>query len=188
MVLERRQFWLKWNRRLHRDIGYLLTGLIFVYALSGIALNHVDQWNPDFILIRDTLKIPFPVSLPLSSGTIGALSQLVNEEKPRFVDYPMPDQVKLYFSNASLHLRLKEGIGIYEAIRKRPFFYHFNLLHRNEVEKWKWIADLFAIGLIVVNLTGLLILKGKYGFLRYGWRLVLAGSLVPFLFLLMNGM
>jgi len=58
-----------------------------------------------------------------------------NEEKPRFVDYPMPDQVKLYFSNASLHLRLKEGIGIYEAIRKRPFFYHFNLLHRNEVEK-----------------------------------------------------
>jgi hypothetical protein len=35
---------IKWRptlRALHRDFGYLAVGLTFVYALSGLAVNHI---------------------------------------------------------------------------------------------------------------------------------------------------
>ncbi len=45
------------NSELHRDIGYFLSGLIFVYCLSGIALNHVNDWNPDFVIHKRTITL-----------------------------------------------------------------------------------------------------------------------------------
>ncbi|MDZ7764514.1 MAG: hypothetical protein U5K00_08820 [Melioribacteraceae bacterium] len=47
----------KWIRILHRDIGYLSVGLIIVYGISGIAVNHVDIWNPNYIIEKDSLSI-----------------------------------------------------------------------------------------------------------------------------------
>ena len=32
--------WRAWLRAFHRDIGYVAVGLTFIYALSGIAVNH----------------------------------------------------------------------------------------------------------------------------------------------------
>jgi len=40
--------WRKWNRLIHRDLGYLCVGLTVVYAVSGLAVNHVRDWNPNF--------------------------------------------------------------------------------------------------------------------------------------------
>ena len=38
----------KWNNILHRDIGYLIFGLTIVYGISGIAVNHIQDWNPNY--------------------------------------------------------------------------------------------------------------------------------------------
>lgn len=38
--------WRVWLRTLHRDAGFLAVGLTFVYALSGLAVNHLTDW-PD---------------------------------------------------------------------------------------------------------------------------------------------
>ena len=40
--------WRKWNRLIHRDLGYLCAGLTVVYAVSGLAVNHVRDWNPNY--------------------------------------------------------------------------------------------------------------------------------------------
>ncbi len=40
----------KLNRITHRDIGYLIAGLTIIYAVSGIALNHKHDWNPNYII------------------------------------------------------------------------------------------------------------------------------------------
>jgi hypothetical protein len=40
--------WRKWNNILHRDIGYLVVGLTIIYCISGIAVNHVQDWNPSY--------------------------------------------------------------------------------------------------------------------------------------------
>ncbi len=43
--------WRKWNRAIHRDFGYLFFGMTIIYALSGIAINHLDDWNPNYKVV-----------------------------------------------------------------------------------------------------------------------------------------
>jgi hypothetical protein len=38
--------WRKGNRLIHRDRGYLCAGLTVVYAVSGVAVNHLRDWTP----------------------------------------------------------------------------------------------------------------------------------------------
>ena len=52
----------KLNRVTHRDIGYLIAGLTIIYAISGIALNHKNNWNPNYIFENRTFKTEIPVS------------------------------------------------------------------------------------------------------------------------------
>ncbi len=59
-------------RSLHRDAGYLAVGLTLVYALSGLAVNHIKDWDPNFqqyerthalpaeLLRTDTASLPSP--------------------------------------------------------------------------------------------------------------------------------
>jgi hypothetical protein len=41
--------WRPWLRALHRDAGYLVVGLTVVYAVSGLAVNHIDDWNANYV-------------------------------------------------------------------------------------------------------------------------------------------
>ena len=62
--------------------------------------------------------------------------------------------------------------------------YQVNVLHLNRLKGWKWASDAFAIILIVLSLTGLFVLRGKYGLGRRGRWFVLAGMIPPVLALL----
>ena len=42
--------WRKWNKAIHRDFGYFFFGMTLIYAISGIALNHLDDWDPKFVI------------------------------------------------------------------------------------------------------------------------------------------
>ncbi len=44
--------WRRWNYVLHRDIGFLCIGLTLLYAISGVAVNHIAQWNPSYRVER----------------------------------------------------------------------------------------------------------------------------------------
>ncbi len=77
----------------------------------------------------------------------------------------------------SVTLDKKEAI--YEQVSKRPVFYQSNVLHRNSLKGWKWASDIFAVLLIVINITGLFILKGKHGITGRGKWLIAAGFLPP---------
>ena len=174
----------RWNRDLHRDIGYLVSALIISYCISGIALNHINDWNPDFILTKKTIQIRDTSNFKQpSKENILNWSKLAGESNYKLADAPAPGQLKIYFDKATLHIHFAEGIGIYEGIRRRPLFYETNVLHRNTIKGWKWASDVFAILLIGVNLTGLFILKGKYGLAGRGKWLIFAGF-VPIILVL----
>ena len=49
--------WRKWNIAIHRDFGYFFFGMTLIYAISGIALNHLDDWNPKYILTTKNIHI-----------------------------------------------------------------------------------------------------------------------------------
>lgn len=175
------------NIATHRDLGYFFSSLIIVYCLSGIALNHINDWNPDFIITKDSLNIDGNYSRELITGKeISRLSQLVGQQQYKVYDFPTHDQVKVYFDNASLHVYFNEGVGIYEQVSRRPVFYQSNILHRNNIKGWKWASDIFAGMLILINITGLFILKGKHGLTGRGKWLIVAGTLPPVLALLIT--
>jgi hypothetical protein len=176
----RRHRWRRLVIVLHRDIGYFLSGLVVVYCLSGLALNHVDDWNPDFVIEKRSVKLTenldgrlmTPEDIKRISGTVG-------EDRFKLYDQPTPTQVKIYFDNATLHLDLEDGEGIYERVSRRPVFYQSNVIHRNSLKGWKWAADIFSVLLVVIVATGLMMVKGPAGFWGRGKWFVLAGMVPP---------
>ncbi|MBK7106233.1 MAG: PepSY-associated TM helix domain-containing protein [Ignavibacteriae bacterium] len=175
----------KLNNDLHRDLGYFFSALVIVYSLSGLALNHVDDWNQDFIIQKDTLKIPAEYKFEnISNNNIVELSRLVNHSKYKLYDSPTSDQVKIYYEDASFHIDFSRMLGFYEAVTKRFLFYEVNVLHRNSLKEWKWFSDIFAIALIFINVTGLFILKGKNGINGRGKWFIAAGFFPPIIALI----
>ena len=168
------------NSNLHRDVGYFLSGLIFVYCLSGIALNHVNDWNPDFVIYKHTITLPRSFTKEeINETRISEFNALVGETRAKVYDFPTPTQVKIYYDNASLLVDLEGKTGAYESIQRRPLFYHVNVLHRNSLKGWKWASDIFGALLIFVTASGWFILKGKNGIGGRGKWFVMAGIFPP---------
>lgn len=166
---------------LHRDLGYFFTGVLLLYAASGLAVNHVDDWNPNFIVERRevTLALPRERSLITEDAVVAAIEPLGEADKLRGFDFPSALRVKIYLKDGSIVARLRDGHGEYESIRRRPILYEVNSLHLNPARWWKAFSDVFAVGLIVIAVTGLLIARGKYGLAGRGKWLVGAGLAVP---------
>lgn len=174
------------NNSLHRDVGYFLSGLIFVYCISGIALNHVNDWNPDFVIQKRTITLDRSYTREeINPDRIAEFSALVSESTPKVHDFPTPSHVKIYYDNASLLLDLVAGTGIYESVRRRPLFYQANVIHRNSLKGWKWASDIFGGLLILLTVSGWFILKGKNGVLGRGKWFIAAGMIPPILAILL---
>jgi hypothetical protein len=176
----------RWNIAWHRDLGYFFSTLIIIYCISGIALNHIGDWNPDFIIYKKSIKLPATYTRPqVNDKLIADFSKQVEEDTYRVFDFPTDNQVKIYYDNATLHINLEKGTGAYEKVVKRHLFYETNVIHRNSLKGWKWVSDIFAVMLIIISITGLFILKGKYGFRRRGIWIMAAGLLLPLIAILL---
>ncbi len=177
---------LKLNRVTHRDIGYLIAGLTVIYAISGIALNHKNDWNPNYIFdnrpFTSNVKITRETFNKESAKEILKTIQLDQEFKTFY--FPAGNILTIYINGGLVHLNVKTGEGEIERISKRPFFFQINLLHYNPGKWWKYFSDLFCIALITVTVTGLFIIKGKNGITKRGAFLTIAGILLPLIFLL----
>ena len=175
----------KLNNNLHRDFGYFFSSLVIVYSLSGLALNHVNDWNPDFVIQKDTISIPSKFTYEnISDENITSLSKIVGHNEFKLYDSPTTDQVKIYYEDASFHIDFSRMLGFYEGVTKRILFYEVNVLHRNSLAEWKWFSDIFAVALIFINVTGLFILKGKNGIFGRGKWFIAAGFLPPLIALI----
>lgn len=167
---------------LHRDVGYFLSGLILVYCVSGIALNHINDWNPDFVIQKRTITLDRAFTAEeINEARIAEFTALVGESPPKVHDFPTPEHVKLYFDNATLLVDLPAKTGTYEKLHRRLFIYQTNVLHRNSLKGWKWASDVFGALLIFLTISGWFMLKGKYGVMGRGKWFIAAGMLPPIL-------
>ena len=41
----------------HRDVGYFFAGLTVIYAISGVAVNHIDDWNPNYVISTEARSV-----------------------------------------------------------------------------------------------------------------------------------
>jgi hypothetical protein len=173
--------WRGWLIAVHRDLGYFFTGVLLLYAVSGLAVNHVDDWNPSFAVERRevTLELPTERSQVTRQAVLEVLEPLGEADRLRGYDFPSASRVKIYLKDGSIVANLADGQGEYEAIRRRPLLYHANALHLNPARWWKAFSDAFAVGLIVIAVTGLFIARGRHGLAGRGKWLVGAGLVGP---------
>jgi len=174
----------KLNRAIHRDLGYFLFGMTIIYALSGIALNHLDDWNPNYIIQTTEVEVdPAVLSETMSKEQVqNVLFSVASTEQYKNHFFP-GNQLKIFIPDGAVILDMSTGKGKMETSKRRPLFNEVNYLHYNPQSWWTYFSDFFAVGLLVLAITGLFIIKGKKGIKGRGAWLTLAGILIPMLFL-----
>lgn len=177
----------KWIRILHRDVGYLSVGLIIVYGISGIAVNHVDEWNPNYIIEKDTVAIaPMNDSLLTDESMVKHIRSEFNiKDTANSFFRSGPNSMQVFFERKTISANVLSGQAEVETVHDRRVFRETNFLHLNNPKKvWTYVADLFAVGLIFLSITGMFMIKGKNGLKGRGKYLVGISILIPVVFLL----
>ena len=176
--------WRRWNAALHRDVGYATVALTLAYAISGLAVNHIASWNPNYAKVREARQIrPLDRAQPTEALVRTAQAELRPEGRFKSAFQPDDDTLQIYYDRATYAVDLPSGKVLVEAVRPRPVLFALNQLHLNAPKRaWTVIADLYAVALILLALTGLFILKGPRGFLRRGLWLTGAGAAIPILY------
>ena len=180
--------WRKWNIIVHRDLGYLCVGLTLVYAVSGVAVNHRADWNPSFIITHETTQLGTlnpnaPASPEFAAQVLGELGL---EGPIRGTFRPDPESVDIFLEGSTVSVDLESGEATHQQVRNRPILQAANFLHLNTPKKlWTWMADVYAIALALLAITGLFVLKGKKGITGRGAWLTGAGVAIPIIFLMM---
>lgn len=179
----------RWSRTIHRELSFFLSGMVLIYAISGFVMNHRDTINPHYSIVRTEHTVSdLPAKEALTRDHVEQLMQQLGVEEQYTKHYfPKPDEMKVFLKGgSSLVVDLDSGKAVYESLRRRPLISAMTRLHYNPGRWWTWFADLFAIGLIVITLTGIIMLKGKRGLWGRGGIELLAGILLPVLFLLLS--
>jgi hypothetical protein len=169
-------------RLVHRDLGYLSVALTLAYGLSGVAVNHLDDWNPNYRFATRQLDLgPLPPGSPaqLEAHVVTALALDRRRVRGHVQDSETVFRVFLRDGEEVL-LDVTTGRGEHKTLARRPVLFQVNALHLNHLKGvWTYVADGFAIALMLLALTGMTMLKGAAGFWGRGKYFVGAGLLVP---------
>jgi hypothetical protein len=173
-------------RSLHRDFGYLVVGITFIYTVSGIAMNHRQDWNPHYSLISEEASFPESQQIKFSKDEIKTLlSSFIYQPvyKKHFVT--KDGVIKIFVEEGTVLYRPKTGKAELEVLKKRPFFFPINKIHLAQTDRiWIWISDAMAVFLLFVAISGLFLLKGKFGIKGRGLWLTSIGIVIPLVIIL----
>ncbi|ACY17869.1 PepSY-associated TM helix domain-containing protein [Haliangium ochraceum] len=183
-----RKRWRAWLRALHRDAGYLAVGLTVIYAVSGLAINHIDDWNPNFETESLTHQVATPIPAEDDAAVAQVLAALDIDETPTDAYRVADTQLEIYLSGRSLIVETDTGTVFDEAERPRFFLRVANWLHYNRGKAaWTYIADGYAVFLLFLALSGMFMLRGRKGLVGRGAVLVTLGAAVPVLYVSLSG-
>ncbi|HEX3774173.1 MAG TPA: PepSY-associated TM helix domain-containing protein [Polyangiaceae bacterium] len=177
-----------WLRAFHRDVGYFAVGLTIVYATSGLAVNHLKDWDPNFRQVNRTHQLALPLPTDDAAAAKSALSSLHVSGEPREVYRASPTQLEVVFDQRTFHVDTTSGIVHEEGQAPRPLLRVANWLHLNRGKKaWTIIADSYAVFLLFLAFSGLFMIPGRKGLLGRGAVVALLGAAVPILYVVLSG-
>ncbi len=178
----------KGSRFLHRELSFFFSGMVLIYALSGILMNHRNTINPHYSVERtEYVAAALPAQAEVTKDDVLKLLEPLDETENYTKHYfPKEGVMKVFLKGgSSLVMELDSRKAVYEKLSRRPLLSDFTKLHYNPGRWWTTFADLFAIGLIVITLTGIIMLKGPKGLWGRGGIELLIGMLIPLAFLLL---
>ena len=178
--------WRAWLRAIHRDIGYVAVGFTVIYALSGIAMNHIDDWDPNFHASERTLKITPIADDATDDQAVAQVAAAVGETgKPDDV-FRAGDEVRLTYGGTKV-----TAIGDTVTVQSRSsrfFFRVANWLHATRGKQaWKYISDVYALLLLYLAISGIFMIKGKLGLRWRGTALIAVGLAAPLTYIVVSG-
>lgn len=178
--------WRKLFRVLHRDIGYVVAALTLAYSISGIAVNHIEDWNPNYTFKNtkiDVGRLPVGDYRAMETHVVAALGINPKAVKGHFME--TETNFRVFLANTEeVSLDITTGKGLFKQIKTRPVLYEINALHLNSIKGvWTWVADVFALMLIILVITGLFMMKGQRGLAGRGKWFVGAGLAIPVAFI-----
>ena len=177
--------WRKTFRAVHRDVGYLVAALTLAYSISGVAVNHIEDWNPNYKFSNDPVNVgPIHGSYSEMQAQVTlALDIEAQRVKGHFME--TDTQFRVFLTNTEeVTVNIETGKGLFKRVTTRPVLYQLNALHLNSIKgAWTWIADGFAVLLILLALTGIFMMKGKRGIEGRGKWFLGAGFAVPAVFI-----
>lgn len=170
-------FW----RKIHRWLGLLLVGYVIFYCLTGLLLNHRQDFN--YFQAKQTSVVPIKVeNQEMMQGVIDAYKQQINRsDNPKVIRIKDGGVIEfLYGSHGRTTYVIEPQAGTMTRIDKEDQqpWYWLNRLHKAYKTSlaWQLLADCIALLAMFLTCTGLFIF-------RYNRQdfLLLVGGLLLFL-------
>ncbi|MDI1444967.1 PepSY-associated TM helix domain-containing protein [Polyangium sp. 6x1] len=175
-------------RTVHRDAGNLAVGLTLVYAASGLAVNHIADWDPNFKSHQATHELGGPLEGDDQAVAERVLQKLDVKGKASDVYRAAPNQLEITLDRRTLHVDTQTGKVLDEGEEPRFFLRLANWLHLNRGKKaWTYVADGYAFLLLLLAFSGMFMLPGRKGLLGRGGIFVLVGAAVPIAYVVLSG-
>ncbi len=174
-------------RAIHRDLGYVAVGLTFVYAISGLAVNHVADWDSNFENVTRNYTVQLAPGAQSDDDLAKAIAASASiTDKPKEV-YREGDDLEILYDHRTLHVDVPSGKVVDEQQKPRFFLRAANWLHLNRGKKaWKYFADSYAAGLLILATSGLFMIPGKKGLFGRGAVFVAIGVAIPVLYMTLS--
>lgn len=177
----------KYCRIIHSHLSFFFAGIIIIYAISGITMNHLKDFNPQYMISVENYKVNgiFPHQQNFTKQDVLLLLTEINEQA-NYTNhyYPNKTTMKVFLKGGSSYaLNLETGDAKYEALIKRPFFSQLSFLHYNPNKWWTIFSDIFAICLVIITISGISMIKGRKGLIGVGGIELGIGIMIPILFL-----
>ena len=68
----------RWSRTIHRELSFFLSGMVLIYAISGLVMNHRDTINPHYSVSRTELTLnEIPAQDDISRQSLEELMQQI---------------------------------------------------------------------------------------------------------------
>jgi hypothetical protein len=152
-------------------------------------MNHRGDLNPHYSVSRQELQVEADLSdktkvdKPLVLSLLEPLGEADNYTKHYF---PKDGEMKVFLKGgSSLLVNTRTGEAVYESLKRRPLLSDMVKLHYNPTKWWTIFSDVFAVCLILITITGLVMVKGSKGFWGRGGILFIIGVVIPVLFLVL---
>jgi len=179
--------WRAWLRAVHRDFGYLAIGFTVIYAVSGIAQNHIEDWGEvSYKSYEQTKSIAAVADDAPDDVAIKAVADAAGLGTPTS-SYRAGDEVRLEYANGAKATAIGSELTI-QGRERRAFIGAANWLHtaRNR-HGWKYVADIYALLLLYLAISGIFMIKGKLGLKWRGALLISIGVSVPIAAVMLSG-
>ncbi len=179
--------WRAWLRAFHRDFGYLAIGFTVIYAVSGIAQNHIEDWGDvSYKTYEKQIHIPAIADDATDAAAIKAVADAAGLGAPTG-SFRAGDEVRLEYANGAKVTAIGTDVTI-QGRERRSFIGAANWLHTARNKKgWKYVADAYAVLLLYLAISGIFMIKGKLGLKWRGALLIGIGVAVPVTAVLLSG-